>query len=201
MKNKEFDNAILTILKQGSLSEFELIKTLQQAPYFLFNDNIFKDELSLFQSHFVIHNTLYRLRDIGLSSGEYDIDTLTTQLRFIPLHHLSSNKDLIEVNRPEVIKLREYYLDWDNFSKTEKDDVLDLLGNFWHSYSRLDFHSSSHDLQQALTAMGFEALPSRKELKSKYKQLSNLYHPDKGGNAEQFSVLQHHYQTIKLFAR
>lgn len=190
----------MTILEQGSLSEFELIKRLQQQPYNLFKSNVFNDELSLFQTHFVIHNALYRLRDLGLASGSYDIDTLTTQFKLLAINSNDST-ELTEQRRPEVIKLREYYLDWDNFSKTDKDDVQDLLASFWRSYANFDLQQNRQVLQQALVDMGFEKLPSRQELKLKYKQLSNSYHPDKGGSAKEFNSLQHAYQTIKLFAR
>lgn len=200
MINPELDNAIQLILKQGSLSEFELIKQLQQAPYSLFNDNVFKDDLSLFQTHFVVHNALYRLRDQGLAKGLFDIDTLTTQFRIIQLNSTDSTELTVQ-SRPEVIKLREYYLDWDNFAKTDKDDVSDLLSRFWQCYANFDVKHNQHQLDTALEAMNFKVLPSRKELKLRYKQLSTLHHPDKGGDAEQFSLLQHHYQSIKLFAR
>lgn len=200
MINSELDKAILAILEQGSLSEFELIKLLQQHPYNLFKTNVFSDELSLFQTHFVIHNALYRLRDHGLASGNYDIDTLTTQIKLLTINSNDST-ELTQQSRPEVIKLREYYLDWDNFSKTDKDDVQDLLTSFWRSYANFDLHEDQQLLQQALDNMGFEQVPSRQELKFKYKQLFNSYHPDKGGSAEKFNSLQHAYQTIKLFAR
>lgn len=200
MINPDLDHAILSILKQGSLSEFELIKLLQQEPYCLFKRNVFNDELSLFQTHFVIHNALYRLRDVGLSNRSYDIDTLTTQFKLVSLNS-NDSKELSEKVRPEIIKLREYYLDWDNFAKTNKDDVQELLTGFWQSYANFDLHHNQQGLRDALANMGFEQLPSRQELKFKYKQLSNCYHPDKGGSAEQFNLLQHSYQTIKLFAR
>lgn len=200
MINPALDQAIQSILEQGSLSEFDLIKRLQQAPYSLFNQDVFNDELSLFQTHFVIHNSLYRLRDIGLTQGLYDIDTLTTQLQLLPLTS-SDSSAITEVLRPEVAKLRSYYLDWDNFAKTDKQEVQNLLGQFWRCYANYDIHSNTETLNQALSAMGFDQIPSKQALKTKYKQLSNTYHPDKGGSAQQFSTLQHHYQTLKLFAR
>lgn len=199
MINPTLDDAIHLILKQGSLSEFELIKQLQHPPYSLFNASVFKDELSLFQTHFVVHNALYRLRDKGLASGQFDIDTLTTQFRIILLSD-SDSKELTNQARPEVVKLREYYLDWDNFAKTDKDDVCDLLSSFWQCYANFDIKQNQQQLDTALEAMGFDQLPNKKELKLKYKQLSNSFHPDKGGSSEQFSLLQHHYQTVKLFA-
>lgn len=209
MINPELDQAIMAILKQGSLSEFELIKTLQKPPYSLFKQDLFANELSLFQTHFVIHNTLYRLRDIGLAQGCYDIDTLTTQLSLIPFCQRSEPKGDLLANtsqltaneRPEVLKLREYYLDWRNFEQTGQQNVADLLSRFWQTYSQFGSKQQKQQLQFALNAMGFEQIPSQSELKAKYKQQSIQLHPDKGGSAEEFHLLQQHYQFIKALVR
>lgn len=199
----------MAILEQGSLSEFELIKNLQNPPYSLFKQDLFADELSLFQTHFVIHNALYRLRDIGLAQGSFDIDTLTTQLSLIKLSQCSNSIEGVVTNtsqltvdeRPEVLKLREYYLDWHNFEKTGQQDVADLLASFWQTYSSFDSKQQKQQLQLALEAMEFEQIPSHSELKARYKKLSIQLHPDKGGTAEEFHLLQQHYQLIKVFAR
>ncbi len=199
----------MAILEQGSLSEFELIKTLQNPPYSLFKQDLFADELSLFQTHFVIHNALYRLRDIGLAQGTFDIDTLTTQLSLIKLSQCSTSKTKVVTNtsqltadeRPEVLKLREYYLDWRNFEKTGQQDVADLLASFWQTYSTFDSKQQNQQLQLALKAMEFEQIPSHSELKAKYKKLSIQLHPDKGGCAEDFHVLQQHYHILKSYVR
>ena len=198
MINPELDKAIISILEQGSTSEFELIKTLQKPPYCLFEDNVFANELSLFQTHFVIHNALYRLRDIGLAQGLYDIDTLTTQISLIYHSKVSSKTEqttsqispLTVHDRPEVIKLREYYLDWCNFEKTGEQDVAALLASFWQTYSKFDRTQQNEQLKQALASLGFEQLPTMPELKTRYKKLSTQIHPDKGGTVEEFQILQ-----------
>ena len=186
---------------QGSISEFELIKQLQSPPHNLFHANVFADELSLFQTHFIVHNALYRIRDKGLANKEFDLDTLTTEIRLIKLT-ATSGMQLAEESRPEIVKLREYYLDWQNFSKTDEQDVLELLSGFWQKYSQYDFKQiQTEQLDEALSAMEFTSLPTLTELKQKYKKLSVLHHPDKGGSAQAFTQLQHNYQIIKLFIR
>lgn len=201
MHKPKLDQAILAILKDGNLSEFDLIKTLQQPPYQLFDGKVFADELSLFQTHFVVHNALYRLRDCGLAENEYDIDTLTTELRLIKLDQ-SANTELSEQIRPEIIKLREYYLDWQNFNNTDQSDVQSLLSDFWQRYTNLSTQQQSQlqqqQTEQALVELGFSDVPSKAQLKQRYKKLSSQYHPDKGGNNQAFIQLQQAYQIIKL---
>lgn len=197
MLNPELDKAILDILKHQSLSEFDLIKTLQAEPYSLFSSEVFTSELGLFQTHFILHNALYRLRDLGLASGQYDIETLTTQLAILPLT-ASERHSVATETRPEVAKLRAYYLDWQHFQNTQEQDVLALLDNFWQSFSRRSVTHSEQQVEQALAAMSFDAKPTLTELKRRYKELSIQHHPDKGGDAETFSRLQQNYELLKL---
>lgn len=198
MINELLDKSILEILEQGSLSEYELINTLQRPPYEIFSTDIFKSELALFQAHFVIHNALYRLRDFGLAQSLFDIDTLTTQITMLKVGH-SNETSICEQSRPEIIKLREYYLDWRNFHKTQSEDVSLLLNSFWQSYSKMDIHlDDNNQVNLALQAFNFEKMPTGKELKSRYKQLSQRYHPDKGGSNQAFHSLYEHYQTLTL---
>lgn len=196
MINEQLDKSILEILEQGSLSEYELINKLQQPPYEIFSSDIFQSELALFQTHFLIHNALYRLRDFGLEQSLFDIDTLTTQISLLTINQ-SNGTSLCEQSRPEIIKLREYYLDWRNFHKTQAEDVNELLNSFWQNYSELEFNlDNGKQINKALTTLGFKKMPTMKELKSKYKQLSQRFHPDKGGSNREFHSLYKHYQTL-----
>lgn len=196
MINSQLDDAIITLLKQGSLSEYELIKQLQASPFHIFEQAIFSSDLALFQTHFIVHNALYRIRDIGLSNGQFDIDILPTNIRLIALNPSNSNSLAIAVT-PELIKLRAYYLDWQNFHQTEESDVFELLDNFWHRFSNLALPTvSKQSLSHALSYFQFSELPDKPTLKQKYKTLSQQYHPDKGGSVNAFQELQLHYKNL-----
>jgi hypothetical protein len=53
---------ILTRHPQG-INEFDLLKILQHPPYELFDKDALSDPLLMFQTHFVLFNALYLLRD------------------------------------------------------------------------------------------------------------------------------------------
>lgn len=198
MINPALDQAIHSLLSQGSKSEFELIKQLQQPPYEIFSAGVFADELSLFQTHFILHNALYRLRDKGLNEQSYDIDILPTKITILPFIKANTTELTTDVER-DIAKLRAYYLDWANFNGTEKGDVLDLLDDFWTRFSKFNYSSvAQQELDSALANMEFSQLPDMAELKLKYKQLCNLHHPDKGGSQVEFQKIQQAYQVLKL---
>lgn len=198
MINKELDKFILEILEQGSSSEYELINKLQRPPYDFFSPDIFQTELALFQTHFVVHNALYRLRDFGLAHSLFDIDTLTTKIMLVPIVK-NNGTSVCEQTRPEIIKLREYYLDWSNFHKTQAEDVSELLTNFWCRYSKVRTGlNDQNEIDGALKTLEFDCLPTYKELKTQYKKLSMRYHPDKGGCHQKFHELYDSYQVLIL---
>jgi hypothetical protein len=53
------------------------------------------------------------------------------------------------------------------------------------------------ELLQSLSFMGLSMLPNIKSLKHTYRQLSKKYHPDLGGNADDFRQLNDCYQRIE----
>lgn len=211
MDNPALDIAILELLEEKTPSEFELIKALQSPPYELFNEHIFENDLSLFQTHFIVYNALFRLRDIGLEHKIFDLDILATKISKLDIskhktQNLTNaiNTDLTSSNAPETKKLREYYLNWDNFHSTNEDDVNDLLTSFWDKMSNRFSHSYNNhgqiidedQIDEALYTLGLTSLSDQTNLKKHYKKLCVIHHPDKGGEPKDFQRILLAYQLL-----
>lgn len=189
------DIALKQILEQESLSEFELIQRLQTEPYSIFNDEVLKDDLSLFQTHFVLQNALYRLRDRGIETRTFDLDILPTKIQMYPVENSTNYTEVNQYKGPETEKLRAYYLDWKNFEDTDQQAVEQLLESFWQKLGNY-YTYSQQDIEYALVELELSAIPSQHDLKKQYKKLSLIHHPDKGGDVQTFKQLNKHYQIV-----
>lgn len=207
MENLVLDQAILDIIKQGPISEYEIITKFKSAPYHLFNHEVMSNNLALFQTHFVIFNALYRLRDLGLQHNQYDIDIISSQITYIPLtptltssesNQQQSNPIQLSQNQQAIEKLRAYYLDWRNFEKTDESNVNDLIDSFWKTmFSQSTMQMSESNLEKSLSILELDNLPTKADLKRQYLTLSNTHHPDKGGCTTKFQRLNLAYSYVK----
>ena len=214
MDNLELDQTLLELISQeankSGISEYEIISKFKSPAYNLFNADVMSNNLSLFQTHFVIFNALYRLRDLGLELNQFDIDIISSNIRFIPLSPNKQNDTLAtstkvqkrEVQKPEeqqaIEKLRTYYLDWNNFEKTTETSINELLDSFWNNMSsRSPTQRNEDNLAKSLSTLELTNLPSEPSLKRQYKKLCNIHHPDKGGCQATFQKVHLAYQYIK----
>lgn len=72
-------------------------------------------------------------------------------------------------------------------------------GDFYHhSWSPPGkARNSSAQLEEALKFMEFSTLPSREDLRKRYRNLARQYHPDfEGGSEEKFKSLNQYYRTL-----
>ncbi|MBU2882401.1 hypothetical protein KO525_06775 [Psychrosphaera sp. B3R10] len=190
----ELEQAVYQLLLSGDkFTEFELIDKLSKAPYSFFEVGSLSQNLSLFQTHFILFHALYRLNQLGHE----------TQTFYIEIHVLSIQLNVISANSTtepscylESDGLRDYYLDWNNFDKTDSADVASLLSQFWQKYNKNALYTPQL-VEQAQAYFEFDTTPTMKELKAKYRHKSLEYHPDKGGTTERFSELLNHYKVMK----
>lgn len=174
------------------LSEFELFNLLKSPPYELFPSDALRDPLSLFQSHFIVFNALYQLRNTWLGN----------KTALIQIHCSCIRHDPWEVGHQGVIKqdkLREYYLDWTNLSDTDQSQVETLLDNFWSAFSGMpsQVQVNNMPLQQALELLNLSSPYSPQQLKQQYRKMLHKHHPDKGGNNGQTVQLHNAYERLK----
>ena len=194
MGNDPLCQALLTILPQqpGGISEFELLKILQQPPYKLFDRDALGDPLLLFQTHFVLFNALYQLRDHWYQQRLFCLEIVLTHIRLLPYH--PGEAGLIQSD-----KLREYYLDWQHFSETDRDDVTALIDNFWRrvrgEVAKEDINDG--EIHQAYQTLGLEQGSSFDVVKRRYRKQLYQDHPDKGGDTAQAQIIEQAYRLLK----
>ncbi len=54
-------------------------------------------------------------------------------------------------------------------------------------------------IQEALETLGLPTMVSWKEIKERYRLLSQKYHPDKGGESEKMAQLNRAYNILKTY--
>ncbi|WP_169579610.1 DNA-J related domain-containing protein [Saccharospirillum impatiens] len=176
-------DALLTEAPAG-LSEYELIQALDRHHPDLFPKPNLSDPLLLFQHHFVLMHVLYRLQqDSHQSDRRLSISPLRVQWQAA----VSDASQSVSVNP----SLAAYYLDFGNLTKEDGFSVEQLLQGFWR---RLLGEQGAPD---ALATLGLKSTATFADVKSRYRQLANTHHPDKGGDSAEFGRIQEAYDTLK----
>ena len=116
------ETAILQVIEHhiDGISEFDLIQLLQSDTENTgISASVFKNSLSLFNTHFILFHILYKIRDQlwEKSSGHLEI----SPLKIIILPYSIRETRSITLEDP----LREYYLDLDNL-----DDALPISTDY-----------------------------------------------------------------------
>ena len=178
---------------RDGISEFELISKLKAKPFFLFDEDALREPLVLFQTHFVLFHALYILREEWRQQkvGELTISALKIKLEAF----IDQDAALVQTD-----PLVDYYLDWQNLSKTDEAGVEDLLNQFWQKMGGMKANKepSLEEINVALEHMQLEAIEGLQldELKRQYRKLQHMFHPDKGGTAEQAQIILAAYTTL-----
>lgn len=181
-------SSLLPLLRDG-ISEYELIKALQQPPWLLFEGLDLSDSLAMFRCHFVLFNALYtisdELREQGL--GELDIHTLSIRLKPVTTFDAAITKH---------DGLKAYYLDWANFSQTTTADVDALLNDFWQRMAGKT--ASASEVNEALITLELAETDNLTVnlVKKQYRKLLQQHHPDKGGNTASAQAISHAYRVL-----
>lgn len=182
---------ILSILRdhpQG-VGEFYILKNLrEQVPelHHLAED----PNLQLFRQHFLIMNALYQLQSSLWQEEKLSLSITAMHIRLIP------NKDVTFSNSSEVndsvdAKLAAYYLDWNEYEKTDESEVSRLLNSFYNGIN------NQGDRAAALEVLHIDDKhPSKEEIKKQYRKLAHQAHPDRGGDTEQFISLRQAYECL-----
>lgn len=177
------------------LSEYQLIKILNQQGWELSTNAT--DSLTLFTSHFLVFNALYRLQvEYWKKQQRY----LAISVLSIFLHPKIEDNDRYGNNTSLVsytadTELREYYLDASQLEVATEESVNSMLNQFWERYIATDESS------EALQFFSLKHPVTQQEIKKRYRTLAMEHHPDRGGKPEifqkvnwAFGVLQRVYK-------
>jgi DnaJ-domain-containing protein 1 len=183
---------LLALLQTASdgCSEYQLIQQLRQQQSTQLDNLASDQQLALFQTHFLIFNALYLLRERLWQErrAHLQISPLCCQL----LPYQAGSAELAEHD-----PLRDYYLDLQHLQNTNACDVEQLLASFW---TRLQ---SGDEQRAALELFELSAQPTLDlaRIKHRYRQLVSQHHPDRGGSTSRlqsinlaFEILQRYYR-------
>lgn len=151
------------------------------------------DPLILFQTHFILFNALYQLKDKWQQDQKANLDILVTHIRYLPYQ-----KEQAALCRED--KLRAYYLDWQNFTDTTKNDVELLIKSFWDFMSG-DIEKQPQEpetIKNALECLLLNDNADFSQVKRQYRKLLHQYHPDKGGETLKAQKIEQAYSVLKI---
>jgi len=183
---------ILAILKKNpsGISEFDILKTLKDLlPAFsqLADDN----NLQLFRQHFLIMNALYQLQASLWQDENLILDITATRITLFSASQVSLSESTTLSDSVDA-KLAAYYLDWNEYEKTDVNEVSRLLNSFFKGISL-----TGSDRNAALKTLEIKGdNPSKSDIKQQYRKLAQQHHPDRGGDQNIFINLRQAYEYL-----
>lgn len=165
---------ILSLLKQypEGISEYSLLEQLADLDVLKMPAE-HGDLSALFQAHFLLFHSLYRLRDRlwQQQAGHLDINPLAIALQpYRPSANALAEPD----------NLRSYYLDLTHLQQTSDDQVAEMIAGFWNRLA------NPQQRQQALAELGLEDPVHDDTIRQRYRELAMKHHPDRGGDSRRF---------------
>ncbi|MFQ2389077.1 DNA-J related domain-containing protein [Aeromonas dhakensis] len=176
---------LLALLRQasGSYKVHELLAELRRRE--LIPPLPGDEQQQLFRLNFLIMNALYQLQAELHDEGWWLLIS-TLDIRLEPLSPCNAASAL---TRSEA--LRSYYLDWQVFWQTDREEVEALLGSFWRAYAR-DEHRA-----EALILFALPAGAGPDAIRRRWRELALQHHPDRGGDADTFIRLRWAWEYLK----
>ena len=188
MPNNPLISPILKILNstEQAIKEYDLIQQLENEGLD-FQVSGLSNEVALFRKHFLVMNALYNLQiELLEDSLSLSIEPLN-----IKINYFSDEIKSSDITDQADFKVREYYLDWNNYKGTSQQDVEELLKGFWKQYFAVD------KKVEALKVLGVSSEVSLDHIKQAYRKLVAQHHPDKGGSHQRFVEIREAYELLK----
>lgn len=168
------------------LSEYQLLILLELDGLRLDQEPGITAELLLFRKHFLVMNALYRLQPLLWDDGYYlSISALKIELQPMTTHVTETLPC-----RAGDQALRDYYLDWSQFERSSSASVEQLLSTFWQRYLAED------KKWEALAVLQLDSGCSWSEIRTAYRRLVALNHPDRGGEGHRFRRVREAYELL-----
>ncbi len=175
-----------------SWTEHAIIRTLVDQEYL--SADYGRESLGLFQTHFLVMNALYQLRQRFCDAGIGSLSISALSILFTPW---SGSSEEWDERKRELMEgspqLAEYYLSWDTFTSASTESVDELLNSFWRRYGAQD------DRHDALKLMGLEEPVTMLEIKRRYREKAMIMHPDRGGSDAELAELNDALDTLKRY--
>lgn len=175
-------NELKSLLNLHSqVSEHQIIKHLQTTktpPFDSFSLNHSKD---LFSAHFLCMHALYHLKKQYEQEKKFSLLIQSVRVERIDFSNKCVQKATTQSLPETSDPLETYYLNPKHYFETQESEINDMLKFFWKKYLAQD------QKQAALATLNLPPEADAKMIKSQYKRLAQIHHPDKGGSAEMFN--------------
>ena len=177
---------ILRTHPQG-VTELEMIKTLQAAPWNLLEPADFSEPAALYPVHFLLFHALYRLRD-DLAAQNESLLVRPLEIRIGPVGAAGK-----ESNPDRYDQLRDFYMDLSNY-RLPRSVVDRMLDNFWRGIQQ----PTDQELDRALSLLELNCLPPDfGVVKKQFRRLAMRHHPDRGGDNRRLQQLNHAIAVVR----
>lgn len=194
-----FEAVIYQCLKQGdTVKEYDLMKYLVDEGFSQFTPSL--EPLALFRGHFLLFHLLYRLQDKWQQQNKGQLCIHTLEICLKPNQRALEQTTFALTESDEV---KRYYLDYNTFLSTQEQDVIDLIDQFWQSFGhqpvspRSDSKTEIDQAKQCLQITSdLTTETGSKVVMKQFRALSQIHHPDKGGEAEAFHAICHAKEVL-----
>jgi hypothetical protein len=184
------EQALWQLLSSGArYKEYDLMRILVEQGFEQFTPSL--EPLELFRAHFLLFHLLYRLQDKWIQEEKGTLAIHSLEIRLLSMDN-ASNNDLANLadfdETPEEVK--DYYLDYEKFVETQEKEVIELLDSFWQSFGKLPSMPSTHiSIEESISILQINDDLSAETINRQFRKLSQIHHPDKGGEPEAFRKL------------
>lgn len=188
-------DALDSVLCHGDkYKEFELIQLLQKPPYALFDSSALSNQLTLFQTHFLIYHCLYLLRQQYQQNDAGFLMITALEIQLI-------NRQNQSPETQEDIKLQSYYLELRHLQETTEAEVNALIDDFWlRMGGRIVAQPSQSEIDEALRFFEVDVKTADwRTVKQQYRRKMHLLHPDKGGLTNDAQRAQQYFDILRHF--
>ncbi|MES2821500.1 MAG: DNA-J related domain-containing protein [Pseudomonadota bacterium] len=167
---------VLELLREtpDGCSEYLLIQALRRRGSPHIPDASLTDTLVLFRTHFLVFNALYRLRERLWQQQNAHLAISPLCLQLLPYQ---AGRAALSEHDP----LRDYYLNPKHLQETGRDEVEQLLTDFWKRLRGGDEKRAALELFELDAA---DTTMTLARIKHRYRQLVSQHHPDRGGSHE-----------------
>ncbi len=175
--------------RQGEISEQELLYQLRT--FFPEPRSLAVDSL-LFQHHFILYHHLFVLQAQWQQEQVALLYIGYAKVMVYTITELTGNAVALW---QEQLDKAAYYLDWQNMRAMTDDKLQAVLDEFW---KKLALYQQNKTLDTAVLQQKWQLIPpySVAQLKKSYRLQALRLHPDKGGDAAAFQLLQQEYHWL-----
>ena len=178
--------------------ELDIIRHLQKIHRLPMD--VLRSDLSMFRTHFLVFNGLYRLRKQGHDKRAFHLEISALNIQLMPYESSNSQSP----NESDVHSVRStdplyfFYTDLQQLNQTTTHDVRRLLDLFWQRYIAPEQISDQQKLA-ALSELELSDPVDFNTIKQQYRRLAMRHHPDRGGDQEKLVSINQAMQCLEVY--